>query len=116
MSVFVLQVFRTDVGGDNIKINVRHIIVAIVILLFLGFIFYFVNSFTGNPVSAFIASHKIQDYAAVTYPTLDLELSEVKYNFKNSAYGCYAQSKKVRIQNFISGIAAAESAIKGNIE
>lgn len=64
------------------------------ILFFLGFVFYFVNSFTGNPVSAFIASHKIRDYAAVTYPTLDLELSKVKYNFKNSAYGCHAQSKK----------------------
>jgi hypothetical protein len=65
-----------------------------VVLFFLGFIFSFVNSFTGNPVSAFIASHKIRDYAAVTYPASDLELSEIKYNFKNSAYGCYVQSKK----------------------
>ena len=64
------------------------------ILLILGFIFCFVNSFTGNPVSAFIAYHKIRDYAAINYPTLGLELSEVKYNFKNNAYGSHAQSKK----------------------
>ncbi len=69
-------------------------IVTIAILFFLGLVFYFVNSFTGNPVSAFSASRKIRDYAAVTYSTLDLELSKVKFNFKTSAYGCYAQSKK----------------------
>lgn len=103
MSVFVLQVFRTDVGSGNIKIKIRQIIVAIVILLFLGFIFRFVNSFTGNPVSAFIASRKIQDYAAVTYPTLDLELSKVEYNFKNSAYGCYAQLVKSEDTKFYIG-------------
>lgn len=98
-----MQIFRADVGGGNIKINNRHIIVAIVILLFLGFVFLFVNSFTGNPVSAFIASHKIRDYAAVTYPMLDLELSEVKYNFKNSAYGCHVQSKKSEDTKFYIG-------------
>jgi len=82
------------VGDDTIKKNIRSIIVTLVILLFLGFAFYFINAFTGNPVSAFIASHKIREYAADTYPMLDLELSEVKYQFKNSAYGCHVQSKK----------------------
>ncbi len=62
-------------------------------MIFIGFILYFFNSFTGNPVSAFIASHKIRDYVAITYLSSDIELSEVKYNFKNSAYGCHAQSR-----------------------
>lgn len=86
--------FLNDTGGADIKINIRHIIITIVLLFFLGLVFYFFDSFTGNPVSAFSASRKIRDYAAVTYSTLDLELSKVKFNFKNGAYGCYAQSKK----------------------
>lgn len=81
-------------GGARIKIHIRHIITTIVILFFLGLVCSFINSFTGNPVSAFIASRRIRDYAAATYSTLDLELSEVKYNFKNSAYGCQVHSKK----------------------
>lgn len=76
------------------KIKFGNLVAAAVILLILGFIFCLVNSFTGNPVSAFVASRKIQDYAAVHYPASDLVLSDVKYNFKNNAYGCYAQSTK----------------------
>ena len=75
------------------KIKVQHIVLIIALLLIASFIFAFVNSFTGNPVSAAIASGKIREYAAATYPALNLELSEVKYNFKNNAYGCTAQSK-----------------------
>lgn len=49
------------------------------------------------------ASHKIQDYVSVTYPALGLNLSEIKYNFKNSAYGCYAQSPKSEDTKFYIG-------------
>ena len=75
------------------KISVKKYIVTIVILLFLGFIFYFVNIFTGNPVSAYIASRKIQSYAAAIYPDQNLELSKAKYNFENNAYSSYACAK-----------------------
>jgi hypothetical protein len=34
---------------------------------------------------------------------MDLELSQVKYNFKNSAYGCHAQSKKSEDTKFYIG-------------
>lgn len=76
---------------------------AVPILVFLGFIGITVNSFTGNPVSAYIASCKIKEYAAVVYPSLDLELSKVSYNFKNSAYGCNAASKKSEDTTFYIG-------------
>ncbi len=76
------------------KINMRKLVTAAVVILLLGFVFNLVNSFTGNPVSAFVASRKIQDYAAVNYPASDLVLSDVTYNFKNNAYGCLAQSIK----------------------
>ena len=76
------------------KIKVRHFVAAVVILLILGFAFCLINSFSGNPVSAFVASRRIQDYVTVNYPASDLVLSDVKYNFKNNAYGCHAQSPK----------------------
>lgn len=79
--------------GYYMKITIRKLIVIMTVLIFLGCIFCFVNIFTGNPVSAFIASHKIKDYAAVTYPNLNLELSKARYNFENNAYSCYACSK-----------------------
>lgn len=65
--------------------------------------FCFINSFTGNPVSAFIAYGKIKDYADVNYSAMDLELSEVKYNFINSAYGCHVQSRKSEDTKFYIG-------------
>ncbi|MBP1760914.1 MAG: hypothetical protein H6Q64_456, partial [Firmicutes bacterium] len=82
------------------KIKVRYFFAAAAILVILGFVFCLVNSFTGNPVSAFVASRKIQNYAAVHYPGSDLVLSDVKYNFKNNAYGCHAQSPKSEDTNF----------------
>lgn len=71
--------------------------------MLLVFVFNFINSFTGNPVSAFIAYGKIKDYAEANYSAMDLELSEVKYNFKNSAYGCHVQSRKSEDTNFYIG-------------
>jgi hypothetical protein len=66
-------------------------------------VFNFINSFTGNPVSAFIAYGKIKGYAEANYSAMDLELSEVKYNFKNSAYGCHVQSEKSEDTKFYIG-------------
>lgn len=65
--------------------------------------FCFINSFTGNPVSAFIAYGKIKDYAEANYNDMDLEISEVKYNFKNSEYGCHVQSRKSEDTKFYIG-------------
>ncbi len=82
------------------KIKVSHIIAISVIAAFGVLVFLFVNAFTGNPVSAFIASGRIKAYAAKTYPTLDLTLSEVGYNFKNNAYGCHVQAKSSEDTSF----------------
>lgn len=65
------------------------------------FVFNFINSLTGNPVSAFIASGKIKDYAEANYNDMDLELSEVKYNFKNRRMAAMCNQEKARIQTFI---------------
>lgn len=71
--------------------------------MILVFVFNFINSFTGNPVSAFIAYGKIKDYAESNYSSMDLELSKVYYNFKNSAYGCHVQSRKSEDTKFYIG-------------
>jgi hypothetical protein len=81
----------------------KYKILILISLLILVVVFNFINSFTGNPVSAFIASGKIKDYAEVNYNDMDLELSEVKYNFKNSVYGCHVQSKKSEDTKFYIG-------------
>ncbi|WP_312831902.1 YfjL-like protein [Sedimentibacter saalensis] len=90
-------------GGGTIKKSIKYKIVILISLLIMVFVFNFINSFTGNPVSAFIASGKIKDYAEANYNDMDLELSEVKYNFKNSAYGCHVQSRKSEDTNFYIG-------------
>jgi hypothetical protein len=90
-------------GGGTIKINMKYKILILISLLILVVVFNFINSFTGNTVSAFIASGKIKEYAEANYSDMDLELSEVKYNFKNSAYGCHVQSRKSEDTNFYIG-------------
>ena len=70
------------------------IIPSVIAVIFLGIGFYFLNSLFGNPISALIAESRLKEYAAFTYPNLNLELSKARYNFKTQAYGCSAQSKQ----------------------
>lgn len=76
------------------KINGRHVGIVLMILFFFGGIFGVVDSFTGNPVSAYIAGIKMRAYAANKYPSENLKLSKVKYNFKDGDYFCHARSPK----------------------
>ncbi len=69
------------------------VIIAIILLLFIGFIFNIVNSIYGNPISAAIATSKIKIYIDRTYPEEDLEISKAIYNFKFDEYYSYVKSK-----------------------
>lgn len=70
------------------------ILIGAVILVILSLIISVFNSFYGNPISASIATHKIQDYVKDTYPDMDLVVSKAKYNFKFSAYSSRVESLK----------------------
>jgi hypothetical protein len=70
-----------------------NIFLAITAFLLISFLFSIYNSFKGNPLSAKIADTKIRAYVNKTYPTLDLTVSETKYNFKDTAYFSRVQSK-----------------------
>lgn len=72
------------------KIKKSHIgvgvIVATVLLLF-------VNSFTGNPVSKFLARRAAKRYVHENYNALGLVVESVYYNFKFGEYGVRVQSQ-----------------------
>lgn len=58
--------------------------ILIVVLLFLGVgILWIVNSFWGNPISAAIATTKIEEYVRINYPDLNAQIEPVSYSFKN---------------------------------
>jgi hypothetical protein len=69
------------------------IIFIVITLLFAGFILNLITSFYGNPVTAAIATSKIETYVDETYPNMDLEVPKAKYNFKFSEYVSYVKSK-----------------------
>ncbi|MDF2541468.1 MAG: hypothetical protein K0S47_1186 [Herbinix sp.] len=69
------------------------ILAAATAFFIIGFILYVVNSFTGNPVSANIATAKIKTYVAKNYPDQQLTISQAHYNFKDSSYSSVVQSE-----------------------
>ncbi len=65
---------------------------AAALLLCFGLVFMVVNTFTGNPVSAYFASKKIHEYVEKTYPDQPLEVSQVQYTFPNNVYYARVQA------------------------
>lgn len=74
------------------KNRVLKIVAFVGALLIIGMIFTFFNAFMGNPISASIATSKIKAYVKETYSS-DFEVEHAKYNFKNSDYFSFVQSK-----------------------
>jgi len=75
----------------NIKWS--RIIIIVIVILIIGFIINIVTSFYGNPVTAAIATSKIQAYVDKTYPNNDFEVPKANYNFKFEEYVSHIQSK-----------------------
>jgi hypothetical protein len=76
-----------------VKKRLYWIIVAVMILMVLGFIISALSSFFGNPVSAMIATSNIKAYVEDTYPRMEFEIPKAKYNFKFGEYYSHIQSK-----------------------
>lgn len=76
------------------------IAVAVIALILLGVVFLIGNSVFGNPVSASIASSRIQDYVQTNYPNQDFEIPKARYNFKTNAYVSVVQSQSSRDTRF----------------
>ncbi len=77
---------------EKSKKTLSRVITAVALLLCCGFVFMVVNTFTGNPVSVYVASKRILEYIEKTYPDQPLEVSQVKYTFPNSAYYARVQA------------------------
>jgi len=52
----------------------------------IGFILFLANALVGNPISAMIAKHKVEQYVNQNYGSFDLELENPDYNFKFGNY------------------------------
>ena len=76
------------------KNRILKVIAGLLALLIVSGLLFIVNSFVGNPISASIATSKINSYVQANYSDLELEVSKATYNFKTSAYQSFAVSKK----------------------
>lgn len=72
----------------------------IIVLILVGIAFVFINAFFGNPLSASIASSRIQEYVQQHYPGEDFIVPGARYYFKNSSYVSMVQSRASRDTNF----------------
>lgn len=70
------------------KKKVYAILIAVLTLCVL----YFVNAFTGNPISNMLAKRAAQQYIETTYPTMQLQIKKCAYNFKFSHYYAFVKS------------------------
>ena len=52
----------------------------------IAFLLVLASAFVGNPVSKHIAGEEIRGHISKNYPNLELEVGEVRYNFKFSEY------------------------------
>lgn len=60
----------------------------------------FVNSWTGNPLSGYLARRAAQEYIDQNYSGLELEIQRSGYNFKFSSYVIHVQSRSSRDTSF----------------
>lgn len=83
------------------KLRLTKLIAPGIAILLIGFILCIINTFTGNPISASVASDKIKAYVKTTYPNMDLVISKASYNFMDSDYYTYVTSKTSKDTSFI---------------
>ena len=61
-------------------------------ILVLGMVLWFVNAFWGNPISRMLTNHCAKQYVRTQYEDMDLQISEVGYNFKTGGYYVFVES------------------------
>lgn len=74
------------------KILRRKTIVVTVTAIFIAFVFFIINGFYGNPISAYYATQANVKYIKEKYPEFKLEVSKATYHAKFSEYVSLAKS------------------------
>lgn len=69
------------------------IVAGIIALSLIGFILLITNATVGNPITKGMANKAIKQYVDKNYPSMDLEIEDVYYEFKDTAYIGMAKSK-----------------------
>lgn len=82
------------------KQRISKILAASLAFLLIGLLLYITNSFTGNPISATIATYKIKAYAKQNYPDENFTISKASYNFKGASYYSKVSSKTSKDTTF----------------
>lgn len=94
------------------------IVAGIIALTLIGFILLITNATVGNPITKAMANKAIKEYVDKNYSTMDLEIEDAYYEFKQTAYIGMAKSKtsidtkfevyykngKVQWDNYESGV------------
>lgn len=68
------------------------ILAGVVAFVLIGGILWFANGLVGNPISKMIAERTAKQYIETNYPQMELEISNVFYNFKDGRYHVDVQS------------------------
>ncbi len=77
----------------NKKLLLR-ILAGLMAFSLIGVLFYILFSFTGNPVTSWVAERAMNRYIAEKYAHLDdLQVHDVNYNFKDGSYSVFVESK-----------------------
>lgn len=69
----------------------KRILTVLAVILLLAAV-WFINAFTGNPVSAFLVRRNARAYIRTAYPRQDLRLEDARYSFKNGSYHAFIVS------------------------
>jgi len=70
------------------RFNAKKIIKTVLLIIavvFIGFVLFVVNSFTGNPISKAIAKNKLQQYVKQVYSS-DFSLNKLEHNMMDNYY------------------------------
>lgn len=70
----------------------KKLLLAVVLLALAAIAFLLINPLTGNPVSKLLAEKTAKAHIAERYPSLDLRLERVVYNFKDGCYCAHVAS------------------------
>lgn len=65
---------------------------ALLALVIIAGLLLFANGLVGNPISRFIVNRSARQHVAATYPDMNLELEQARYDFKSSNYYVHVKS------------------------
>lgn len=73
---------------------------SIALFMLIGYVFYIVSAFVGNPISKIIVKNTVQKYISENYANQNLQVSEISYNFNTGYYTAKIKSPTSKDTHF----------------